>query len=178
MRIEIIEKNCKASDKLRDIIDKKVSKLNKFFDDKAVCKVCLTEEKKSSRTEITIFYNGNIVRAEVSGENFYDNIDDALPKIEKQIYKHKSKIASKLKQDAFKEQADYDYSDDDLKLSKVVKIKNFELLPMSVEDAIAEMELLEHSFYVFLEKDSDDIRVIYRRNSGDVGMLVPIIAKL
>lgn len=103
MRIEISEKNCKAGEKLIGVVEKKVSKLDKYFDEDAICSVYLKQENKISKTELTIYYKGNMVRAEVSGDNFYDNIDAVLPKIERQIYKHKSKIESKLKKDAFVE---------------------------------------------------------------------------
>ena len=81
MRIEIIEKNCKASEKLAAVVEKKVSRLDKYFDEDAVCSVYLKTEGKRSKTELTIYYKGNMIRAEVSGENFYDNIDAVLPKI-------------------------------------------------------------------------------------------------
>lgn len=103
MRIEISEKNCKASEKLVGVVEKKVSRLEKYFDDDSVCSVYLKQEGRFSKTEVTIYYKGNMIRAEVSGDNFYDNIDAVLPKIEKQIYKHKSKLESRLKKDAFVE---------------------------------------------------------------------------
>ena len=79
------------------VVEKKVEKLDKYFDEDAVCSVYLKQEGKYCKTEVTIYYKGNMVRAEVSSDNFYDNIDAVLPKIERQIYKHKSKIESKLK---------------------------------------------------------------------------------
>ena len=94
MRIEIMEKNCKASDKLVGIVEKKIGKLDKYFDEDSVCTVYLKQEGKSCKTELTILYKGNMIRAEVTGENFYDDIDAVLPKIENQIYRHKSKLES------------------------------------------------------------------------------------
>ena len=103
MRVEISEKNCKAGEKLIGVVEKKVAKLDKYFDEDAICSVYLKQENKLCKTELTIYYKGNMIRAEVAGDNFYDNIDEVLPKIERQIYKHKSKIESKLKKDAFAE---------------------------------------------------------------------------
>ena len=101
MRIEIIEKNCKASEKLVGIVEKKIGRLEKYFDEDSVCTVYLKQDGKFAKTEVTILYKGNMIRAEVSGDNFYDGIDNVLPKIENQIYRHKTKLESKLKKDAF-----------------------------------------------------------------------------
>lgn len=148
MRIEISEKNCKAGEKLIGIVEKKVSKLDKYFDDDAICSVYLKQENKISKTELTIYYKGNMVRAEVSGDNFYDNIDAVLPKIERQIYKHKSKIESKLKKDAFVEKQLF-FREEVLPESKLVKTKTFRLTPMTAEEAADQLDMLGHSFYIF-----------------------------
>lgn len=92
MRIEIMEKNCKASEKLAGIVQKKIGRLEKYFDDDSVCTVYLKQDSKFCTTEVTILYKGNMIRAEVTGDNFYDDIDAVLPKIENQIYRHKSKL--------------------------------------------------------------------------------------
>ena len=173
MRIEISEKNCKASEKLVGVVEKKVSRLSKYFDDDAVCSVYLKQENKYLKTEITIYYKGNMVRAEVSGDNFYDNIDAVLPKIERQIYKHKSKIEDKLKKDAFLGKQLFFRDDVDAEESKLVKTKTFELTPMTTEEAAEQLDLLGHSFYVFQDADTGDVRVVYLRQSGDIGLLIP-----
>lgn len=173
MRIEISEKNCKASEKLVGVVEKKVSRLSKYFDDDAVCSVYLKQENKYLKTEITIYYKGNMVRAEVSGDNFYDNIDAVLPKIERQIYKHKTKIEDKLKKDAFLGKQLFFRDDVDAEEGKLVKTKTFELTPMTTEEAAEQLDLLGHSFYVFQDADTGDVRVVYLRQSGDIGLLIP-----
>ena len=171
MRIEISEKNCKASEKLVGVVEKKVARLDKYFDDDAVCSVYLKTEGKYCKTEVTIYYKGNMVRAEVSGENFYDNIDAVLPKIERQIYKHKSKIESKLKKGAFTGKKIF--FEEDLPESKLVKTKTFNLTPLTTEEAVEQLDLLGHSFYVFQDAETGEVRVVYLRESGDVGLLIP-----
>lgn len=173
MRIEISEKNCKASEKLVGVVEKKVSRLDKYFDDDAVCAVYLKQENKYLKTEITIYYKGNMVRAEVSGDNFYDNIDAVLPKIERQIYKHKTKIEDKLKKDAFLEKQLFFRDEVNADEGKLVKTKTFELTPMTTEEAAEQLDLLGHSFYVFQDADAGDVRVVYLRQSGDIGLLIP-----
>lgn len=172
MRIEISEKNCKAGEKLIGVVEKKVAKLDKYFDEDAICSVYLKQENKISKTELTIYYKGNMVRAEVSGDNFYDNIDAVLPKIERQIYKHKSKIESKLKKDAFVERQLF-FRDEVMPESKLVKTKTFWLTPMSAEEAADQLDMLGHSFYVFQDSETGEVRVVYLRDDGGIGLLIP-----
>ncbi len=172
MRIEISEKNCKASEKLVGVVEKKVSRLDKYFDEDAICSVYLKQEGRFFKTELTIYYKGNMVRAEVSGDNFYDNIDAVLPKIEKQIYKHKSKIESKLKKDAFVEKQIF-FREEILPESKLVKTKTFQLTPMTIEEAVEQLDLLGHAFYIFQDVETGEVQVVYLRESGDVGLLIP-----
>ena len=172
MRIEINEKNCKAGEKLFGIIEKKVSKLDKYFDEDTVCSVFLKSENKVLKTEITVHYKGNMVRAEVIGDNFYDNIDEVLPKIEKQIYKHKTKLEKQLKKNAFLEKQLF-FNDAVPEEAKVVKTKTFLLNPMTTEEAVDQLELLDHSFYVYQDAETGEIRVVYLRQNGDVGLIIP-----
>ena len=172
MRIEISEKNCKASDKLIGVIDKKVSRLEKYFDEDAVCTVYLKQDSKFVKTEITVYYKGNMVRAEVTDENFYDAIDAVLPKIEKQIYKHKTKIESKLKKDAFMQDQLF-FGGEVFFKAEPVRTKTFELVPMSTEEAAEQLDLLGHSFYVFQDIDTGEVRVVYLRADGDIGLIIP-----
>ncbi len=173
MRIEIIEKNCKASEKLAAVVEKKVSRLDKYFDEDAVCSVYLKTEGKRSKTELTIYYKGNMIRAEVSGENFYDNIDAVLPKIERQIYKHKSKLESKLKKDAFEEKQLFFREEILPQEGKLVKTKTFTLTPMTTEEAAEQLDLLGHTFYIFQDAETNEVRVVYLRENGDIGLLIP-----
>ena len=173
MRIEISEKNCKASEKLVGVVEKKVSRLEKYFDDDSVCSVYLKQEGRFSKTEVTIYYKGNMIRAEVSGDNFYDNIDAVLPKIEKQIYKHKSKLESKLKKDAFEEKQLFFREEILPQEGKLVKTKTFTLTPMTTEEAAEQLDLLGHTFYIFQDAETNEVRVVYLRENGDIGLLIP-----
>ncbi len=175
MRIEIIGKNYNPSDKLVSIIEKKVSKLDRYFDDDAACRVYLKQQSKTGKMEITIDYKGAFMRAEVLGYNYYDSIDEVLPKIERQVYKHRTKLEKNLRQNAFKQSNIYEIREEDLTQSRVVKTKRFALKPMAIDEAIAELDLLGHAFYVFLEEKSGEIRVIYRRDDGDVGLIEPVV---
>lgn len=173
MRIEISEKNCKASEKLIGVVEKKVARLSKYFDEDAVCSVYLKQENKYLKTEITIYYKGNMICAEVSGDSFYDTIDAVLPKIERQIYKHKTKLEDKLKKDAFAEKQLFFREEILPEAGKLVKTKTFELSPMTTEEAAEQLDLLGHEFYIFQDAETDEVRVVYLRQNGDIGLLIP-----
>lgn len=175
MIIEFLSKNYTPTDKLKDLIDKKVQRLDKFFvSEDTKIKVCLKQVNDNTFTlELTILVDGNIMRAEVTSDNMYNNIDLALPKLEKQIIKHHKKLASKSKK--FREKI----AEDDIKTNEkqdtVVRLKKYSLSPMTVDDAIEQLELVEHSFYVFLNKEDGNVNVLYKRNEGDYGLIQAVL---
>lgn len=176
MKIEIVQKNYAMSDKLRDIINKKTSKLSKYFDDNASVKVLMKKEKDIYKMEITVTAAGSFIRSENSGENMYDNIDIILPKIEKQIIKNKEKLKKKLKENAFKDK-DYLFMQsipEEMPI-QITKHKAFEVYPQSIQDAVDEMNMLDHDFYVFINKDTEKLQIVYRRYDGNIGVLEPLI---
>ena len=170
MKIEFLTKNYNATDKLKDIIDKKVQRLDKFFvDEDTKIKICLKQVKDDVFTlELTIVLDNTVMRAEVTSDNMYNNIDIALPKLEKQIIKHHKKLVDRSKK--VRERFDEETKETE-KVSKVVRTKTYELSPMTVEDAIEELELVEHSFFVFLDKNTGNVNVLYKRNDGDYGLI-------
>ena len=169
MRIEFLTKNYNPSEKLKDVVTKKVERLDKFFEDDTKVKIVLKKANDVETMELTIVPDGVVMRAEVSGGNMYDNIDIALPKLEKQIIKHRGKLTSKSKKvriaDAVAAPAEKEEN------HGVVRSKSYQLTPMTVEDAIEELELVGHSFYVFANKNTDNVNVLYRRNDGDYGLI-------
>ena len=112
-------------------------------------------------------------RSEVSSDNMYNNIDLALPKLEKQIVKQGSKFKTKLKKDAFQtnELMFIDAVEETKSNPKLVKTKKFELDPLTVEDAEAYMEALDHNFYVFLNAETGNVNIIYKRNDKNYGLI-------
>lgn len=169
MKIEFLCRNYTASEKLKALIEKKLEKLDKFFDEAAKAKVVLKQSKDIESLEVTIGFSGVIIRAEVSGDNMYENIDVVVPKIEKQIIKHHSKLKSKKIR--VRDEAIAESVIEREPAKKVVRSKSFDLVPMTVEDAMEELELIGHNFYVFLNKASGSISVVYLRNDGDYGLI-------
>ena len=174
MKIELVERNYVASEHLKGILSVKLSKLDKYFADEVSAKVALKKEGGLVTTEVMLSYAGKLVRASVSGDTAYENIDKVLPKLEGQIRKYRTKFDKHSKNSAYKEQALYAINDvPDEKQKTIVKEKHFKLTPMTVEDAMAEIEMLGHSFYVFKDAKTSAIKVLYLRNDGDYGLIEP-----
>ena len=174
MRIELVARNYEPAEHLKRIVSEKLEKLDKYFSDDAKAKVCLKKEGNTCVLEVMLDYAGKLVRAEVESNNFYENIDKVLPKLEGQIRKYRTKFDKHSKNSAYKEQAIYAVNDvPDVKQGKVVKEKRFKMLPMTAEEAAQEMELLGHNFYVYKNIKTDTINVIYLRKDGEYGIIEP-----
>lgn len=174
MKISYTAKNYNVSDKFKEILEKKLNKLEKYFDEDVTVKVNCIEQAKQNKLEITINSKGMFFRSEVTSDNMYNNIDLALPKIEKQIVKQGSKFKSKLKKDAFlsNELMFLAQTEEEVKVSpKLVKTKSFELDPLTVEDAESYMEALDHNFFIFLNAETGKVNVIYKRNDTNYGLI-------
>lgn len=172
MKIEFNSKNYTISDKLKDIIEKKVSKLDKYFNDDAEAKILCKMEGNTAKLELSIRSKGLFYRSEVSSDNMYDNIDLALPKVERQIIKYGDKFFTRLKKDSLSGQ-DFLFFDElpVFKKPEVVRKKVFELEPISVEDAEIFLDNIDNNFYVFLNRETGRVNVLYRRNDGNLGLI-------
>lgn len=174
MKIEVLGKNYEVGEKLKEVTAQKLSKLDKYFDsDETKARVCFKKQGNTMTTEVMLDYAGKFVRATASGDNFYDNLDVVLPKLEGQIRKHRTRFDKHQKNTAFRQDAIF--SIDVPKSINVVKQKKFKLTPMTVDEAVEELELLGHSFYVFLEAKSNTVQVLYVRADGDLGLIEPQI---
>lgn len=177
MKIDYVARNCEISDKLRKITEQKLNKLDKYFgDEQAVAKVSFKKQSSFFTTEVMLDYCGNFVRATADSDNFYDNLDAVLPKLEGQIRKYRTKFDKHHKNSAFSDNAEFKGEKlIEEKRSNLVKEKKFKLKPMTLKEAQEEMELLGHSFYVFLEAKTNTVQILYLRNDGDLGLIEPEI---
>ncbi len=176
MHISISGKNIEVSDYLRDLIDKKVSKLERYFPKEAEVQVTMAVEKNRHIVEVTISYDGIIIRGEEVTGDMYASIDNVLDKLEKQIIKHRTRLEKNLKSGAFKYEAPLfggNYEDAEEEENKIVRVKRFPLKPMTEEEAMLQMSLLGHSFYMFLNADTDTINLLYLRKDGNYGLIEP-----
>lgn len=172
MKITYTSKNYELTDKFKDILEKKLNKFEKYFDADAQVKVNCITQAKQDKLEVTINCKGMFFRSEVLSDNMYNNIDLALPKIEKQIVKQGSKLKSKFKKDAFlSSDLMFLENEPEPENSKLVKRKKFELDPLTVEDAEMYMEALDHNFYIFLNAETGKVNVVYKRNDRNYGLI-------
>ncbi|MCQ2490900.1 MAG: ribosome-associated translation inhibitor RaiA [Ruminococcus sp.] len=147
------------------------SRLGKFFGDEADAKIVMSEVKNKIVLELTVKYNSMIYRAERSAEDKAVALDDAIDKIIRQIRKNKTKVEKKLKDTAFKEA--FAEPVEEITDYAVIKDKKFKLRPMNVEEAILQMNLLGHAFFMFLNADTGTINVVYKRADGNYALLEP-----
>ncbi|MBQ0079884.1 MAG: ribosome-associated translation inhibitor RaiA [Eubacterium sp.] len=171
MRTIITGKNYSPSDKLKETIEKKFQKLDKYFSDDITGNVMVIREKSDYKVEATINAKGTLFRAEVKAQDPYDCVDRTIEKLSKQMSRFKSKLQKK-----YKGQKDFAFAElpeieDEQEEIKVVKKKKFDLVPMTADEAIVQMELLAHSFYMFLNIETDAVNVVYKRDDGAYGVL-------
>ena len=177
MLITITGMNIEVSDYLNDLVIKKVSKLDKYFPEDTEAHVTMAVERNRHIVEVTIPYTGGIIRGEETSGDMYASIDNVLAKLEKQIVRHRTKLEKSLRAGAFKTPepvfADAFDADDEEDAPRVVRVKRFDIKPMTVEEAMLQLELLGHAFYVFTNGDSGQINVIYKRKDGNFGLIEP-----
>ena len=173
MKIDFTGRNYEIGEKLKEVATSKLSKLDKYFDEQAKAKVCFKKQANSFTTEVMLDYAGKLVRATATGDNFYDTLDVVLPKLEGQIRKHRTRFDKHQKNASYRDAGLYVSGEE--KIKNIVKEKKFLLKPMTTQEAIEEMELLGHSFYVYLEAKSNTVQVLYLRNDGDLGLIEPQI---
>ena len=173
MKITISGRNIEITQNLRDTITDKLSKLERYFTPDTEVNVTLSIEKERQKIEVTIPVKGRIIRSEQVSNDMYVSIDLVEEVIERQLRKYKNKIVDK-KQNAVNFQKSYienDYLENE-EIS-IVRTKRFDIKPMYPEDACVQMELLGHSFYVFMNADTDQVNVVYKRKGNTYGLIEP-----
>ena len=178
MLVTVNGKNIEVTNALREYAEKKVAKIAKFFEKSPVgAQVTLNTERGKHIVDITVQVNGLLLRGEAKTNDMYGSIDGAIDKIESQVHKFKTKINRKLKKEnqvvlaplpplvAGKEKEETE--------PQIRRTKRFAIKPMSAEEAVMQMDLLGHDFYVFSNSDTEEVNVVYRRKDGDYGLIEP-----
>ena len=172
MIITISTKNFNASDHMISVIEAKLSRLGKYFSNDIETNIMLSTEKGRQKIEATINADGAIFRAEESTQDIYNGIDRIVDKLSSQMSKFKRRIAKRHKDNKAILFGDIpDSTDDEGEAFEIVRRKTYELMPMTPEEAILQMEMLSHSFYVFLDMERNQASVVYKRNDGKYGLL-------
>ena len=173
MKITITGRKCSPRDSFKDHAEKKLAKIERFFGPDLEAKVTVTVEKSSQIVEITVNNNGMVFRAQERAENMNEALDKCVDTLIRQIRKNKTRIEKKLRAsnfDAFADEAEAVPEEVEFEL---VRTKTISLKPQSVEEAILQMNLVGHQFYVFLNEESGDVNVVYKRNDEGYGLIVP-----
>jgi len=174
MKISIYAKNIQLTEALKEAAIKKIRRLDKFFQQDIEAKVVLSIEKKLHKVEVTIPFNGRIIRVEELSNDMYNAIDEAVESLEQQIRKFKTKLQNKKhSNDSIKFENIEPLDIQDEQEFKVVKTKRFAIKPMNIEEAILQMDLLRHNFFVFLHSDTEAVNVVYKRNDENYGLIEP-----
>lgn len=174
MKFQYSEKRVKLPGNVHQYAEKKVMKLARFFDEDAEALITFSVEKNRNIVELTVHGAGTWFRAKESTSDMFASIDAAVGTIEGQIRKNKTRLARRLKQDAFVRTAEEtsfvpEMEEEDL---SIVRIKKFPIKPMRREEAALQMNLLEHTFFAFRDEDSGGaFAVVYKRNDGGYGLI-------
>lgn len=173
MKITTFGRQVEVTRDLKDLFEKKLGKLDKFFRDDADCNVTLRERKNGRKIlEITITSSGTLFRSETEEETFRDALDKAVSTIERQIRKNKTRLEKRLRESAFVREVEYeDVVEEEGEFD--IRTKTFTFKPMSPEEAILQMNLLGHEFFVFENDETHEVNVVYRRHADKYGLIVP-----
>jgi putative sigma-54 modulation protein len=174
MKYIVNGKNTEVSEALKEKAIKKLNKIEKFFKADTECHLTFTVEKNWHILEVTIMSKGLFIRAEETTDDMYASIDAVIDKLERQIRKNKTKLGKRIHQESvvpdnflieepIEEEQSY----------KIMKSKRFAIKPMHVEEAILQMNLLGHSFFVFSNADTEEVNVVYKRKDGHYGLIEP-----
>ena len=175
MKITIVGRKLNVYDDTRELIEKKLAKLDKYFKAETTeATVTLSRKRNVSSLDVTINADGTLFRSEVDADDFRIALDQTVDHIESQIRKNKTKLAKRLRENVMDMSMIPDPTEDIPEDEPIIRVKQFELKPMTAEEAIMQMNLLGHSFYVFKDVTTGDTCVVYTRKDGDYGLIEPM----
>lgn len=171
MKIEIVGRNYKVSDRLKSLIEKKLSRFDKFFDKEATARVVATAHGNRYKMELNLSAPTVFVRGEVESDNMYQNLDSCIAKVERQIVKHSEKFVNK--RGAKADFTEFEFVDDEPSFEsvKITKRKTYELTPMSEQEALDQMELIGNDFFIFMHDKLKAVCVLYKKADGTIGFI-------
>ena len=178
MKLSITAKNMVVTPSITARIEKKTERMSRYLRPDTEMLIRMRKEKNDMRiVEITVPMGNNVIlRSEATAEdNLFMAIDEALAKRERQIHRHRTKLSNRLREDAIAAEPEFIEAGEaaEEEAPQIVRRKHYPVRPMSLEDAAMQMELLGHSFFVFMDIDTDRANVLYRRKDGTLGLLEP-----
>ncbi len=177
MNIVVRGRNIEISEVMRNYVTKKLSKLERFFDRLMDATVNFTLERGRIKVESTLTASGIVIRGEAVGPDWRSALDEVMDKLERQVKRYKERLGKRgvLRREAVVEFEKEEVEEPALPpVDKVARVKEFVLRPMSIEDAILQMELLGHTFFIFKDLDKNKVQVVYKREDGNYGLIDPI----
>ena len=174
MRVIIAGKGMEVSDYLKEMVTKKVLKLQRYFGEETEAHITMSIQKSRHIVEVTIPFDGIVLRGEEATGDMYASIDGVLKKLEKQIHKHRTALKKRLHENAFQKDI-YEFNDEmeEEKIPTIVRTKRFVVKPMDLQEAQMQLELLGHQFFVFRNAKTNEVNVLYKRQDGDLGLIEP-----
>lgn len=176
MKAKIYSKEHATSQSFQAMVEEKLSKLDKYFHKETEAKVTLSNVKGNKKLEVTIPHQGIAVRAESTSDDYYKSLDEVMEKLYSQLRKYKTRMEKRSKGESIKyinneveKEEGFDEFEDD-NLGKITKFKKFPLKPMDEEEAVLQMEMLGHNFFVFKFQDGKT-GVVYKRKDGHYGLI-------
>ena len=166
-------KNLEITPALKDHVEKQEKKVTKYFDNEVNVQALLSVEKDRKIAEITLKVDGVVLRGVEANDDMYAAIDLVYDKLVRQIHKYKTKLARRMKKGAFHDNLVQGAPEPEEEKFEVARVKKFAARPMDVEEAILQMNLVGHDFFVFLNSKTDTINVVYKRKHGKYGIIEP-----
>lgn len=173
MIVQITGKNFEISDSLKEMVNKKVKKLDRYFEPETEVSVVMSMQRSRHIAEITIPFDGVILRGEEATDDMYLSVEHVVQKLEKQILHHRTRLEKRLRGGAFHSDAPEDGLREGANSLQVVRTKRFAIKPLDIDEATLQMQLLGHDFFVFMNADSGEVNVLYRRKDGQIGLIEP-----
>jgi putative sigma-54 modulation protein len=174
MKFIVTGKNIDLTEALKEKAMKKVGKLEKFFNVNTEAHITMSVQKNRQIVEVTIPFKGGLLRAQEENGDMYASIDKVVDSLEGQIRRNKTKIEKKYHESGLKFGSfDFEEHEDEVNDFMVVRSKKFSIKPMTVEEAILQMNMLGHAFFMFSNSDTMESNVVYRRKDGNYGLIEP-----
>ncbi len=175
MKITMNSKGMKIGPVLQERIEEKLRKFDRYFGDDATATAKLTHENGTVRMEVTLHVQNRFYRGETSAEDALSALDLAVEVMEGQLRKHKTRIEKRIRDNAYmKEYLKHQtVAEEEESSSRIIRRKKFDLIPMDPEEATLQMEMLGHSFLLFLNMDDSKVNLVYKRKDGNYGLIEP-----
>jgi len=177
MKFNFTDKKVQVSDEVREYAERKIGKLDRFFKSESEAFITFATERGRYIAEVTLKNNGIFYRVADTTNDMFASLDSAVAAIERQIRKNKTRLEKRLRAGSFEREKEpavvHDYKDEDEHQEfKIVRTKMFPVKPMTPEEAVLQMNLLEHEFFVFKNQNREDaFSIVYKRKQGDYGLI-------